>query len=95
MFCLFFGLDNSTIPPHLFHNKARLFMFYTVMGYHFIAEEEDNNNGADLDEEQGMITVVEDMLHHVQYNDDCNRYECQTQLLNKKKSPPPWREHTQ
>jgi hypothetical protein len=63
-------------------------MFYTVMGYHFNAGEDDNNNSMDLDEERDMITIVEDMSHPVQYNDDCNKYEHQQQLQNKTNPPP-------
>jgi hypothetical protein len=88
MYCLILGLDYRTITPHLFHNQAHLFMFYTVMGYHFNADEDDNNNSTDVDEERGMITIVEDMSPHVRYNYDCNRYERQQQLRNKKNQPP-------
>jgi hypothetical protein len=87
MHCLIFGLDYRTIPPHLFHNQARLFMFYTVMGYRCNADKDEYNNSTDLDKVRGMITVVEDMSPPVQYNDDCNRYECQQQP--RKKIPPP------
>jgi hypothetical protein len=74
VYCLIFGLDYRPIPPHLFHNQARLFMFYTVMGYHFNPDEDQTNN---LDEGRGSITIVEDTSPVVQYNDDCNRYERQ------------------
>jgi hypothetical protein len=88
MYCLIFGLDYRTMPPHLFHNQARLFIFYTVMGYHFHAGKDDNNNIIDLDEERGTFTIVEYSSPPVQYNDDCNRYERQQQLL-KIANPPP------
>jgi hypothetical protein len=63
-------------------------MFYTFMGYHINADEDNNNNITDLDEEPGMIPIVDDTSPPVQYNDDCNRYESQQQLLNKKNPPP-------
>jgi hypothetical protein len=93
MYCLIFGLDYRTIPPHLFHNQAPLFMFYTVMGCHFSADEDDNINSMYLDEERGMVTNVEAISPPVQYTDDCNRYERQQPLQNKKIYPP-WSEHS-
>jgi hypothetical protein len=88
VYCLLFGLHYRTIPPHLFHNQARIFMLYTVMGYHFHADKDYSNNSMDLDEEQGTIIIVEYSSPDVQYNDDCNRYERQKQLL-KIANPPP------
>jgi hypothetical protein len=51
MYFLIHGLDYRTIHPRLFHHQARLLMFYTVMGCHFHADEDDNNNSTDSDEE--------------------------------------------
>jgi hypothetical protein len=85
MYCLIFGLDYRTIPPRLFNNQARLFMFYTVMGYHLNPDEDQTNN---LDEGIGSITIVEYTWPSVQYNDDCNLYERQQRLRNKTNPPP-------
>jgi hypothetical protein len=92
MYCLFFGFNYHTIPPHLFHNQARLFMFYTVMGYHFNVDEDEYNNSMDLDGRKGIITIVEDISPPAQYNDDCNRYERKQQL--QKKIHLPWSENS-
>jgi hypothetical protein len=40
IYYIFRGLDNSTIPLVKFNKQARLFMFYTVMGFQF--DQNDN-----------------------------------------------------
>jgi hypothetical protein len=39
IYVLVHGLDYRKMPTFLFANQARIFVYYTVMGYHFVQDE--------------------------------------------------------
>jgi hypothetical protein len=39
IYCLVHGLDYHTMPTFLFSNQARIFVYYTIMGYQFDQDE--------------------------------------------------------
>jgi hypothetical protein len=56
IYCLVHGLDYRTMPTFLFANQARIFVYYTVMGYQFDQYELYNSV---LDEVLGASTIVD------------------------------------
>jgi hypothetical protein len=57
IYCLVRGLDYCKMPTFLFANQARIFVYYTVMGYQF--DQNESYNSA-LDEVLGASTIVDD-----------------------------------
>jgi hypothetical protein len=51
------GLDYCKMPTFLFANRARIFVYYIVMGYQF---DQDESYNSALDEVLGASTVVDD-----------------------------------
>jgi hypothetical protein len=57
IYYLVHGLDYRTMPTFLFANQARMFVYYTVMGYQFDPDELYNSA---LDEVLGASNIVDD-----------------------------------
>jgi hypothetical protein len=55
-----------------FANQARIFVYYTIMGYQF---DHDDNYDPALDGVTGASTVVDDDAPPIDYRDDANRHE--------------------
>jgi hypothetical protein len=72
IYCLVHGLDYRTMPTFLSYNKARIFVYYTVMRYQFYQDESYNSS---LDEVLGVSTIVDDDVPPIDYIDDANRHE--------------------
>jgi hypothetical protein len=83
VYCLVRGLDFCTIPTEKFNNEARLFIFYTVMGFKL---DQDDNYDPAFGEDRDTVTIIDDASPGVAYNDDFNRFEC-SQLLVWAKNP--------
>jgi hypothetical protein len=73
------------MPTFLFANQARMFVYYTVMGYQF--DHNDSYNSA-LDEVLGASTIVDDYAPPIDYRDDANRHERGQQTLMGTNLPP-------
>jgi hypothetical protein len=85
IYCLVHGLDYRTMPPFLFANQARLFIYYIVMGYQF---DQDDTYYLSLDEVVGTSTIVDDDTPAVDYRDDANLHE-RGQPTRRATHPPP------
>jgi hypothetical protein len=85
MYCLFHGLDYRTMPTCLFANQARIFVYYTIMGYQF---DHDENYNPALDEVIGASTIVDDDAPRIDYRDDTNRHERGQPTLTGTNPPP-------
>jgi hypothetical protein len=57
------------MPTCLFANQARIFLYYTIMGYQF---DHDNNYNPELDEVKGASTIEDDNAPPVDYIDEAN-----------------------
>jgi Ulp1 family protease len=71
IYCLVHGLDYRTMPTFLFANQARIFVYYTIMGYQFDHDEMYNPS---LDEVIGAPTIKDDDAPPIDYRDDANRH---------------------
>jgi hypothetical protein len=85
IYCLFHGLDYRTMPTCLFANQARIFVYYTIMGYQF--DHDDNYNPA-LDEVTHASTIVDDDAPPIDYRDDTNRHDHGQPTLTGTNPPP-------
>jgi hypothetical protein len=85
MYCLVHGLDYHTMPTFLFANQARIFVYYTVMGYQF--DHNESYNSA-LDEVLGASTIVDDDAPPIDYRDDANRHKLGQQTFTGTNPPP-------
>jgi hypothetical protein len=61
------------MPPFFFANQAHLFIYYIVMGYKLI--DQDDTYDSSLNEVVGTSTIVDDDAPAVDYRDDANRHE--------------------
>jgi hypothetical protein len=71
IYCLVHGLDYRTIPPYKFNSHARLFMYYTCMGYKFDQVAQPDRT---QDEVVGHVTIIDDDGPAILWTDEANRY---------------------
>jgi hypothetical protein len=79
------GLDYRTMPTYLFANQARMFVYYTIMGYQF---DHDNNYNPALEEVISASTIVEDDAPPIDYRDNTDRHERGQPTLTGTNPPP-------